>query len=425
MMPDADAEMLSLNPSLVLRVEWEVRRKDRGRTRFTMRFPDDVPLVQWLLGTLQAAHAGEGGEREVELSSDILDAAIEKGLLVAEDALPGEESSFACRLDPALLALVPEEDMIALRTACEETGIVLNPACCIQETDDPPQDERVRLGAALWDHLGGDFAQEGRLETTARRGLPPLETSYRLWVPHPFTEAMQPVDMDRSSSDELRAGSIDCEKLAAATRDMLLATHVLIPRPTDESRARDADRIERLRDGLKTDGYVVVRNVLSPLQVAAMRRHFRTLHASGNFTSYEVPSLGARDGIYCDFVSVLFQDQLTRFIGKVVDEPIKPSFTWHFHYRDRAVLTRHIDRPQCRWNVSLAVDSNADASRAGAWSLHFETDQGAHSVRLGPGDAVVYSGTDTPHWREPLPEGHTAGVICLHYVSANFDGSLR
>jgi hypothetical protein len=131
-----------------------------------------------------------------------------------------------------------------------------------------------------------------------------------------------------------------------------------------------------------------------------------------------------RDGIYCEFITLYLQDQVGRFLNRFLPEPVKSSYTWFFRYRSEAVLDRHKDRPQCRWNVSFAVDSSPDLGREGAWPICFQIGSESRSILLGAGDAVVYSGTDVEHWRDALPAGHTVSMCFLHYVNAGFEGRL-
>ncbi len=47
-------------------------------------------------------------------------------------------------------------------------------------------------------------------------------------------------------------------------------------------------------------------------------------------------------------------------------------------------------------------------------------------ILLNPGDALVYKGCDTTHWRNKLPEKQINVQIMLHYVDKNgFHGKYR
>jgi hypothetical protein len=164
-----------------------------------------------------------------------------------------------------------------------------------------------------------------------------------------------------------------------------------------------------------------MRGVLNPMLIAAARAHFRRMYDAGYFEEDALQCPGMRDGLYCDVVGLLLQRELSPLIAEVVGEPVEPTYTWVKRYRPGAVLTRHTDRPQCRYNVSLAIDAEPESTREHAWPLWIDDRGTAHAARLGLGDAVVYSGTDTPHWREPLGPG-SATMALLHYVATDFHG---
>jgi hypothetical protein len=167
-----------------------------------------------------------------------------------------------------------------------------------------------------------------------------------------------------------------------------------------------------------------MRNLLNPLVVASLRRYFRDLRANGYFQldTYQCPNM--RDGIYCEYWCRFFQHQVASFINRFLPEPVKPSYTWVFSYYPGGILKRHTDREQCRWNISLAIDADPAATQEDAWPIYFQVGTEAHEVRLGMGDAVIYSGTETPHWRLPSPAGSWNTMCFFHFVAADFSGSL-
>jgi len=56
--------------------------------------------------------------------------------------------------------------------------------------------------------------------------------------------------------------------------------------------------------------------------------------------------------------------------------------------------------------------------------LHLETSRGPVRVEQALGDALLYRGCELPHYRDPLPDGQISTSIFLHYVRADFLGSL-
>jgi hypothetical protein len=104
--------------------------------------------------------------------------------------------------------------------------------------------------------------------------------------------------------------------------------------------------------------------------------------------------------------------------------PVKPSYSFLAVYERGAVLRRHTDREQCAWNLSVALGSEPHLPVDRQWPLHIETASGRHAVRLGPGDAVVYSGSDSPHWRDELQSIDSVTVAFCHFVDAAYEGPL-
>ena len=92
------------------------------------------------------------------------------------------------------------------------------------------------------------------------------------------------------------------------------------------------------------------------------------------------------------------------------EEPVLPTYTYARIYGNGESLPAHEDRDACE--LSLTLNLGADQ----VWPIWLRTPQGASvSVLLQPGDALMYLGCETTHWREPF-----AGVRCsqvfLHYV---------
>ena len=149
----------------------------------------------------------------------------------------------------------------------------------------------------------------------------------------------------------------------------------------------------------------------------------RALRAAGFFVTDRNQVKEERDGLYCEAASLFFQARLVPALTPLVAMEIQPSYTWLFRYRPGAQLERHTDRPQCRWNLSLLVDDEADTEDT-RWPLFFEGAEGRRGVDLEMGDAVLYSGTDTPHWRERLVGDTGITLMLCHYVDQTFRGSL-
>jgi len=112
-------------------------------------------------------------------------------------------------------------------------------------------------------------------------------------------------------------------------------------------------------------------------------------------------------------------------VQKLVDEPIKTSYSFTSAYEAGSTLPPHTDRSQCVYNISLMLGSIPYRARLSDWPLHIRRGGEDHHVGLEAGDAVLYSGTRDLHWRDRLPK-HLISVlgVFFHYVPESFQGSL-
>ncbi len=99
-------------------------------------------------------------------------------------------------------------------------------------------------------------------------------------------------------------------------------------------------------------------------------------------------------------------------VEEVVGERILPTYTYARLYGHGDALRQHEDRDACELSLSLNLDADDP------WPIWFKSPDGtAVSISQRPGDAVVYLGCQTPHWREPYP-GTSCAQVFLHYVFA-------
>lgn len=177
-----------------------------------------------------------------------------------------------------------------------------------------------------------------------------------------------------------------------------------------------------LRQSLAEQDYLVLPKLLSPLQLALIRLYVRRLSAEGLM---EYKTDYCRDHHHNEPLMQLLQRELLRVIAKLVPEPVLASYSLLAIYHNQADLPRHVDREQCEWNLSLVLDLEPEARGPDVWPIYLEMAPGdVRKVMLEIGDAVLYSGTRYPHWRDPLPAGHRATVVFFHFVPADYAGFL-
>jgi hypothetical protein len=105
---------------------------------------------------------------------------------------------------------------------------------------------------------------------------------------------------------------------------------------------------------------------------------------------------------------------------------LHPTYSAFRLYRRGNELRRHRDRPACEISVSL----NIGQTPGEPWPIHVEGHSEPHTALLAPGDALLYSGINCFHWREPYA-GRQLIQAFLHYVNRNgshadqkFDGRM-
>jgi len=394
-----------LNPTLEWSLSCVLRRTELPKTHLVLT-PDTHPeLVRWLLAQLDVA------ESSPAVPPSLLRAALSCGLVVREPDIPPADIPFCCPVDAELLGLVPRR---LYRAACDLLGdrasLELNRGRVLQRDEEVPAEllGRVGTGPELWAHLD-EFEPLDPRPLSTRRPI--------LWVCQPNSGVLQPEWCSPATLEllaEIEAGK-PLTELDEETLLLLVLAEIVIPR---SERGRPA-RHEAASFG---HGYLELGPIVAPLEVAALRRHFRHLRRAGHFTLDENQVRHHRAGIYCEGSCMLLQRALTPRIAEAVGSPVAPSYAWINRYLPGAVLTRHRDRPQCRWNVSFCIDADGDDDVE--WPLSFDLGETTANVNLQLGEAVLYSGTETPHWRDELV-GDAISVVFFHYVPADFAGSKR
>lgn len=140
--------------------------------------------------------------------------------------------------------------------------------------------------------------------------------------------------------------------------------------------------------------------------------------------------------------------QLTDFASEQFGVRVKPSYCFLSMYKESGICPLHIDRPQCRYTIDyliqitqdqpwpiLIADEMTDEKRASYGDSEEGHPKGReainqrisaenwHRVDLEENDAVLYSGTNSWHYRPERLQA-TADLIFFHFVPEDFDGSL-
>lgn len=101
------------------------------------------------------------------------------------------------------------------------------------------------------------------------------------------------------------------------------------------------------------------------------------------------------------------------FMSDIMQEPMLPTYSYARVYQHGEVLNKHLDRPSCEISVTLNLGGDHP------WNIYMTKPNGeVVGINLQPGQAVIYQGMISEHWRDAY-EGKNYGQVFLHYVRGN------
>jgi hypothetical protein len=318
---------------------------------------------------------------------------------------PGQ---FHCLLDELPLHLIPQAQ---LESQCwwqnqPDHPLFLNPECSVLASGQVPNElESYR-------HLLKDFHLQGPVA----------------WVRDPVTISLHPFWLSprlEAVVSSLRAGTPVSASIPSEVRAMLAGAGILT---TEEQAGRRAAKwAEVVSKGVRRfreKGYAPLGNLIHPFNLAALRRYYRHSIRRGLIPLGDAQS-PRRYAAHNESVARFFHHQIASAVSAVVGEAIKPSYVYVASYLSGAELKKHIDRQQCEFSVTLCLDFSPEPELATSWPIRLDTREGAVTVYQALGDALVYRGTEVPHYRHVLAPGRTSTSIFFHYVPADFSGQLQ
>jgi hypothetical protein len=161
---------------------------------------------------------------------------------------------------------------------------------------------------------------------------------------------------------------------------------------------------------LSRDGYVVVRSLLEEPRLSLLRRYAVLRARKGTMQAGDGQVIDTPAAYGDLFMDGLLEDLLPR-IERASGLRLFPTYSYFRVYKRGDVLARHRDRAACEISVTLALGYEP----ARPWPLWIEGTRGAASVRLAPGDALLYRGIERAHWRDAFA-GNRCVQVFLHYV---------
>ncbi|HEY9840772.1 MAG TPA: hypothetical protein V6D23_09980 [Candidatus Obscuribacterales bacterium] len=320
----------------------------------------------------------------------------------AGDAEPGAALRFRCGYNvhwPPLLPLAARSQLVVPPALRE--GFRLNPRFHCQESVADAADWAERMAL-----IG--YSQD----------LPVC------WVPHPlfgYPEAYWPEPELMTLIQQLAQGHRSVQDLDEECFELLSAGHLLVL--DDESYSEQMHALNHhWRSRLAHEHYLHIPNLISPLQVAALRAYTRQRRVLGPL-QHEDDAYTRRSYRFNDPVIKFWHQHLLGVLKGLAPEPVRSSYSVISFYEDTA-LAPHTDREPCIWNISIQLDTEPVAAEAVPWPLFLATRHGDTPILLQAGDALIYRGREMRHWREPLPPGRQETVLLFHFVDEAYEGQL-
>jgi hypothetical protein len=129
---------------------------------------------------------------------------------------------------------------------------------------------------------------------------------------------------------------------------------------------------------------------------------------------------------YVPFVALMCEKTVR--MNELAEEKLLPTYAYARIYKNGAELVKHKDRPACEISVTLNIGGDGTS-----WPICFTKPDGSVvSKDLKPGQAVIYFGCISEHWREGAFTGQEYGQVFLHYVRSEgkytnhcFDGARK
>jgi hypothetical protein len=381
----------------------------RGRS---LSIASVAPAEREIFAVLADLAAGRAVDAEIEEASWAR--LVELGVLVAEREI-ARPVRFRCAPAELPLRLFP-------RPAADDplprpARLRVNPTLRFDDAIGAPGEGRSRYPRFL----------AGQTTTTlrGRRAMNPLAADCA-WarIEHagfPMASAISVREEERAVFRALEPGEPPPAVLPRSLRRALARAGVLVDPAEERARSRSLDEARaKAAEAFRKQGFAVVRGLVHPAQIAALRRYYRELIAEG-----WVP-FGERFWTHDEPMARFLLGRLTSFLAGVTGQRVKPAYAFLASYTGGASLAPHKDRAQCAFSVSLLLDYRPEPAGASPWPLRFDLGRGRRAAaELGLGDGVVYRGDRLTHHRDALPAGHVSTSVFLHYVSTDFRGSLE
>lgn len=164
---------------------------------------------------------------------------------------------------------------------------------------------------------------------------------------------------------------------------------------------------------LLENNYLIIPNFISSYKASNLKEEFEKYCELNNIQGDEQSKQSSSNYNYISFLELLCEK--TPEVSSILEETVLPTYAYARVYKNQGELSPHTDRDACE--ISLTLHLGGDKP----WPIWIKTPSGEDkSVDLMPGDAMMYFGCTSEHWREKY-DGQKYTQVFLHYVRSRGD----
>jgi hypothetical protein len=170
------------------------------------------------------------------------------------------------------------------------------------------------------------------------------------------------------------------------------------------------------KDLFDKNGYVHIEGFLDPAMVQIMSQYFENKLRRGDWVEgHEGAEQASKLFCYADPLTEAVLLAACSEVGNICGKELLPTYSYSRIYQPGDELKPHVDRPSCEVSVTVNIANKGEVSPI---YMKYGGNEPAVCI-LNPGDAVIYKGCKTSHWRNPTLEGQLTVQFMLHYVDKN------
>lgn len=161
---------------------------------------------------------------------------------------------------------------------------------------------------------------------------------------------------------------------------------------------------------LKNNNYILIPNFIQPSRAKELQKEFKEYCIKNNLEGDSQAPNSHTEYNFINFLELLCEK--TPEVSDIFGETVVPTYSYARVYKNGSDLKKHTDRESCE--VSLTIHLGGDSE----WPIFIETPTGeSRSISMKPGDAMMYLGCTSSHWRNQF-NGNEYTQVFLHYVKS-------